>query len=144
MYNELNVYGLYLMTKISPSETKVLLNHLDWNLQRLEEVLKEEKTEYFKGAALQRFGHTYEIALKIISSFAQSKSIFCKSEEQYFEIAVQKGWIKNQPKWTEIIADYQKINQKPKHDIENIYSKLVIYHKAFHYLFAQLKDLIKH
>ena len=51
------------MEEISPSESQVLLTHFDWNLQRLAEVLKQEQNDYFKGAALQRFGHTYDIAI---------------------------------------------------------------------------------
>ncbi len=131
------------MKEISPSEQEVLLNHFDWNLQRLEEIIKQEESDYFKGAALQRFGHTYDTALKIIQSFAQSKSIPCKMGERCLETAIQNGWMKKQPDWTEIAADYHRINQKPQQDIESVYSKLTTYHKAFHYLFAQLKKLVK-
>ena len=132
------------MKEISPSELEVLLTHFNWNLQRLDEVLKQEKSAYFKSAALQRFGHTYNIALKIIRSYAQSKSIPCKKNERCFETAVQNGWMKNQPELKEIAADFQQINQKPQQDIESIYSKLATYHNALHYLFAQLKYLVEH
>mgnify|MGYP001193873863 CR=1 FL=1 len=132
------------MEDISPSEQEVLLTHFDWNLQRLDEVLKKEKSDYFKGAALQRFGHTYDIALKMIRSVAQSKSIPCGMDERCFETAVQNGWMEKQPDWTEIVADYKRINQKPQQDTENVYSKLAAYHKAFHYLFARLKEMVAH
>ena len=56
------------MEEFSPSEQEVLLNHFDWNLQRLEEIIKQGESDYFKGAALQRFGHTYDIALKIMDT----------------------------------------------------------------------------
>ena len=131
------------MREISPSEQEVLLTHFDWNLKRLDEVIKQEESDYFKGAALQRFGHTYEIALKVIRSFAQSKNIPCKMDERCFETAVQNGWMKKQPEWTEIAADYQRVNKKPQQDTENVYSKLAVYHQAFNYLFVQLKDLVK-
>ena len=133
-----------VMKEIPPSELEVLLTHFSWNLQRLDEVLKKEKSDYFKSAALQRFGHTYNIASKIIRSYAQSKSIPCKMDERCFETAVKNGWMKNQPKWKEISADFQQINQKPQQDIERVYSKLSNYHNALHYLFAQLKELIEH
>ena len=131
------------MEEISPSEQEVLLNHFDWNLQRLDEIIKQGESDYFKGAALQRFGHTYDIALKIIHSIAQLKGIPCKRDEKCFETAVQNGWMKNQPDWTEIAADYHGINKKPQQNKENVYSKLVTYHRAFHYLFAQLKELLQ-
>ena len=132
------------MKEISPSELEVLLTHFNWNLQRLDEVLKQEKSAYFKSAALQRFGHTYNIALKIIRSYAQSKGIPCKTNEKCFETAVQNGWMKNQPEWKENVADFQRINQNPQVEIESVYSKLATYHNALHYLFAQLKDLLEH
>ena len=131
------------MNDISPSEQEVLLNHFHWNLQRFDEVIKQEESDYFKGAALQRFGHTYDIALKIIRSFARSKSIPCKMDERCLETAVKNGWMEKQPSWTEIAADYHRINQIPQQDTENVYLRLATYHKAFHYLFAQLKKLIQ-
>ena len=131
------------MKEITPSELKVLLTHFSWNLQRLDEVLKQEKSDYFKSAALQRFGHTYNIALKIIRSYAQSKSIPCTIDKKCFETAVQNGWVKNQPEWKEITTDFQRINKKPQQDIESVYSKLATYHKALHYLFMQLKELVE-
>ena len=131
------------MKEIPSSELEVLLTHFSWNLQRLEEVLKQEKSDYFKSAALQRFGHSYNIALKIIRSYAKSKSIPCKTDEKCFEIAVQNGWMKKQPEWKEIIADFQRINQKPQQDIESVYSKLATYHNSLHHLFAQLKELVE-
>ena len=132
---------LFGMRETSPSEQELLLTHFNWNLERLDEVLQQEESDYFKGAALQRFGHTYDIALKIIRSFSRSKGVFCTMDESCFEIAVQNGWMEKQPDWTDIAADYQRINQKPQQDTENIYSKLVTYHKAFNYLFARLKEL---
>lgn len=132
------------MKKNPPSELKVLLTHFSWNLQRLEEILKQEKSDYFKSAALQRFGHTYNIALKIIRSYSQLKSIPCEMDDRCFETAVQKGWMKKQPEWKEIAADFQRINQKPQQNTESIYSKLATYHNALNYLFAQLKELIEH
>ena len=130
------------MTETSPSESKVLLTHFDWNLQRLAEVLKQEQSDYFKGAALQRFGHTYDIALKIIRSFAALKNSPCQTDEQCFEMATQNGWLEKQPDWNEIAIDYQRINQKPQQDTDYVYSKLIAYHKAFNYLFTQLKQIV--
>ena len=132
------------MKEIPPSELEVLLTHFSWNLQRLDEVLKLEKSDYFKSAALQRFGHTYNIALKIIRSYALSKRIPCKMDERCFETAVQNGWMKNQPEWKEITADFHRINKKPQQDIESVYCKLATYHNALHYLFVKLKELVEH
>ena len=129
------------MTNISPSETQVLLTHFNWNLQRLEEVIKQEQTDYFKGAALQRFCHTYAITIKIIRSFAKCQDLPCQTDEQCFETAVTNGWIEKFFDINELINDYQRITQKSQKDVENIYKKLAFYHKAFSYLFKQLKKV---
>ena len=109
------------MTNISPSEPQVLLTHFNWNLQRLEEVIKQEQTDYFRGAALQRFGHTYDITIKIIQSFAKCQDLTCQTDEQCFEIAVTNGWMEKVFDINEMINDYQNITQKPQQNAENIY-----------------------
>ena len=131
-----------VMTNISPSETQVLLTHFNWNLQRLEEVLKQEQTDYFKGAALQRFGHTYDITIKILRSFAKCQDLPRQTDEQCFETAITNGWMEKNFATNALIKDYKRITQKPKQDVENIYKKLAIYHKAFNYLFEQLKRVV--
>ena len=139
-YTALLING-YLMEEISPSESQVLLTHFDWNLQRLAEVLKQEQNDYFKGAALQRFRHTYDIAIKAIRSISRWKNLSCQTDEQCFETALENGWLEKQLCWTEMIEDYQRINQKPQTDTENVYLKLTAYHKAFSYLFNHLKTI---
>ena len=129
------------MTNISPSESQVLLTHFDWNLQRLNELIKQEQNDYFRGAALQRFGHTYDITIKVLRSFAKCQSLPCQTDEQCFETAITSGWMERVLDIKELIKDYQRINQKPKQNAENIHKKLETYHKAFSYLFKQLKKI---
>ena len=129
------------MEEISPSESQVLLTHFDWNLQRLAEVLKQDQNDYFKGAALQRFRHTYDIAIKTIKSISRWKNLSCQTDEQCFRTALENGWLEKQPPWAEMIEDYKRINQKPQTDTENVYLKLTAYHKAFSYLFPHLKTI---
>ena len=89
-----------------PSESQVLLTHFDWNLQRLNEVIMQEKNDYFMGAALQRFGHTYDITVKVLRSFAKHQGLSCQTDEQCFETAVTNGWMEKICNINEVI-DYQ-------------------------------------
>ena len=129
------------MSQITTSELQVLLTHFNWNLQRLDEVLKQEQSEYFKGAALQRFGHTYDMVLKTLRAFAQWQNQPCQTNEQCFETAVSNGWMQKQPDWKEMTTDYQRINQKPPQDPGTVYEKLPAFHNALSQLFAKLKTL---
>ncbi len=123
------------MSQAPPPQKKVLLTHLDWNLQRLDEVLKQGNTDYFRSAALQRFGHTYTMAIKSIRGFAEQET----SDEQCITLAIQNGWIEDQPQWAEMIADHKRINQKPtEQEAEAIYQKLPGYLQAFKNLYSLL------
>ena len=128
------------MSQTPPPQKKVLLTHLDWNLQRLDEALKQESTDYFKSAALQRFGHAYTMALKSIRGFGEFTEE--ANDEQCIELAVQKGWTQDQPEWQEMIADYQRINQKSnEQETEAVYQKLPRYQQAFKSLYSRLQNL---
>ena len=129
------------MLQKTPSELQVLLTHFDWNLQRLNEVLKQEQSDYFKGAALQRFGHTYDIVLKTLRAFAKGQNLPSQTDEQCFEAAVSSGWIEKKFDWKEMVADYQRINQKPPQDAETVYGKLPTFHNALSQLFVKLKAI---
>jgi len=123
------------MSQAPPPQKKVLLTHLDWNLQRLDEVLKQGNTNYFRSAALQRFGHTYTMAIKSIRGFTEQET----SDEQCITLAIQNGWIEDQPQWAEMIADYKRVNQKPtEQEAEAIYQKLPRYLQAFKNLYSHL------
>jgi hypothetical protein len=124
------------------SQKKVLLTHLDWNLQRLDEALKQESTDYFKGAALQRFGHTYTMAIKSIRGFENLEEGET-NDEHCIELATHSGWAEDQPQWQEMIADYKRIIQKPDKQVtEDVYKKLPQYRQAFKNLYAKLQNLI--
>ncbi|MZG29640.1 MAG: hypothetical protein F3741_02360 [Nitrospinae bacterium] len=123
------------------SHKKVLLTHLDWNLQRLDEALKQESTDYFKSAALQRFGHTYTMAVKCIKGFGELEES-AANEEQCFELAIESGWTENLLQWRQMVEDYQSINKKPQQDTEAIYQKLPGYQKAITNLYSQLQNLL--
>lgn len=86
---------------MNPTSTKIMLTHLDWTIQRLEEILKRENTPYFRSAALQRFGLTYEMALKCINSFNDQKSAY----------PVNDAFEQNK-EWLDLVEAYNKIRQQ--------------------------------
>ena len=132
------------MSQTPSPQKKVLLTHLDWNLQRLDEALKQESTDYFKGAALQRFGHTYTMAIKTIRGFENLQEEAGETnDEQYIEMANQNGWTEDPPQWQEMIADFKRINQKPDmQETDAVYQKLSSYQQAFKNLYSNLLNLI--
>jgi hypothetical protein len=129
---------------ITTSQKKILLTHLNWNLQRLDEVLKQGQTDYFKSAALQRFGHAYIMAIKSIHGFGEPKDeTEVIKEEECIKMATEKDWNLDPLKWHEMITDYQRINQKPNEkQTEAVYQKLPDYLKTLENLYINLKSLL--
>jgi hypothetical protein len=126
---------------MSQQQKKVLLTHLDWNLQRLDEVLRQETTEYFKSAALQRFGHAYTMTMKSIHGFGETSDEI--NDEQCIQLATQNGWTEEPSQWEEMIEDFKSINQNPTEpEAEAIYQKLPGYQQAFKNLYSHLQNLI--
>ena len=102
---------------------QIILPHLSWSLARLKEALEKEDTEYFRGAALQRFRLTYEVALKVIHSFAEQEGNNFLSDESCFQWAEEKQWLKKKPDWILVIQNYNKLKsisgEKSKNNIYN-------------------------
>ena len=106
--------------------------------------MKQESTDYFKGATLQRFGHTYTMAIKCIRGIENPPEKDDETnDERYIEIAIHNGWTEDPTQWLEMIADYKHINQKPdKQETEAVYQKLPRYQQAFKNLYSNLLNLI--
>ena len=73
---------------------QIVLTHFDWSLARLKEAIEKEDTEYYRGAALQRFGLTYDTALKTIRAFAKEQDHTCTGDESCFLWVEEKQWLK--------------------------------------------------
>ena len=121
----------------SQQTPQVILPHLNWSLARLKEVIEKEDTEYYRGAALQRFRLTYEVALKVIRAFAKQEGKVFPTDDTYFQWVEEKQWLKNKSDWTAVIKNYKKVKNLPKEkSTDGIYNELQGY-------YALLYDMIE-
>tara|TARA_B100000686_G_C16656627_1_gene898563 strand:+ start:811 stop:1248 length:438 start_codon:yes stop_codon:yes gene_type:complete len=88
---------------------KVLLDHLDWNVQHLREILKNPKTVYYRDASIQRFGFAFDLAFKCLKIFIEKEEIKCSEIEDYFKVADQCGWLSGSEDWKLIVKDNYSI-----------------------------------
>ena len=98
----------------SENHPEILLTHFEWSLSRFEEMLKQKKTDYFRDATLQRFGFTFDLAVKCLRSFATARNLPCESDQDCFELAVREGWLSEDRPWEKLIDAHLKINPKPQ------------------------------
>ena len=121
----------------SQQTPRVILPHLNWSLARLKEVIEKEDTEYYRGAALQRFRLTYEVALKVIRAFAKQEGKILPTDDACFQWAEEKPWLKKKSDWTTVIKNYKKVKNLPKEkSTDGIYNELQGY-------YALLYDMIE-
>ncbi len=124
----------------SDSSPEIILTHFDWNIQRLDEMLKQEASDYFRSAALQRFGLTGDSALKCLQAFARQEGQSCDSLEECIQFADKAGWVNLNDTWKELISEHEKIAQAGKGDdvALDIFQTLGNYCTAFKGLHANL------
>ena len=106
----------------SQQTPQILLPHLNWSLARLKEVIEKEDTEYYRGAALQRFRLTYEVALKVIRAFAKQEGKVFPTDDACFQWVEEKQWLKKKSDWTAVIKNYKKVKNCTTTKYLTIYS----------------------
>ena len=117
----------------SQQTPQVILPHLNWSLARLKEVIEKEDTEYYRGAALQRFRFTYEVALKVICVFAKQEGKIFPTDDACFQWVEEKQWLKNKSDWTAVIKSYKKVKSLPKEkSTDRIYNELPAHYALLH------------
>ena len=128
----------------SPQSPQIILPHLNWSLARLKEVIEKEDTDYYRGAALQRFSLTYEVALKAIRAFAEQEGKSFSSDESCFQWIEEKKWFKKKSDWVTVIQNYKKVKNLPKEkSTGKAYNKLRDHYALFNYINESLNELSK-
>ena len=98
------------------------------SLQRLDEVLKEEKTPTTRDAAIQRFEFTVELAWKSIQQFLRSQKIICRSPNECLQESFKFGLIEDNPLWLKMIDDRNLTSHTYNEElVDQIYNRLPQY-----------------
>ena len=103
----------------SQRSPEIILPHLNWSLARLKEVIEKEDTDYYRGAALQRFSLTYEVALKAIRAFAEQEGKSFSSDESCFQWIEKKQWLEKKSDWITVVQNYNKIKSISEEKFRN-------------------------
>ena len=117
----------------SKQSPQIILPHLNWSLARLKEAIEKEDTDYYRGAALQRFSLTYEVTLKAIRAFAEQEGKSFSSDESCFQWIEEKQWVKKISDWESVINNYNKIkNSSEEKSTDNTYKQLRNYYSLLY------------
>lgn len=111
---------------------KEIFASFEKSLQRLEEVLKEEKTIINRDAAIKRFEFTFELAWKCLQKFLREEGTVCRSPKECLKEAFKFGLVKDDPRWVEMLEDRNlTVHTYDEKTAEGIYNRLPKYLTIF-------------
>ena len=109
---------------------------------RLEDVLREEKTEFIRDAAIKRFELVFDLAWKTIKAFLKEQGVSCASPMGCFREAYRQGILEYEDFWIEMV----NIRNKTTHTYaaklaEEVYAELPQTLIAFEKLAESLRGI---
>lgn len=114
------------------------------SIQRLEEILKEEKTVANRDSAIKRFEFTVELAWKCLQKFLREQEIICRSPKECLKEAFKFGLIKDDPRWLEMFEDRNlTVHTYNETTAEEVYERLSNYLEIFSLLKEKLNQFQK-
>lgn len=82
-----------------------LLEQFNKALMRLEEALKEEKTDFIRDSVIKRFEIVFDLSWKLIKAFLEKQGAKCVSPRDCFREAYRHNLIDYEEIWMELIDD---------------------------------------
>lgn len=82
---------------------QAILQQFERAVGKLSDVLEQEKNEYIRDSAIQRFEFTFELAWKTLKAFLEEQGITVYSPRDSFKGAFQLGLLDEETTWLEMI-----------------------------------------
>ncbi|MBU6414641.1 HI0074 family nucleotidyltransferase substrate-binding subunit [Patescibacteria group bacterium] len=118
---------------------QALLQEYGEALERFQEVLQQEKTEFIRDSAIKRFEIVFDLAWKTLKAFLETQGIPCVSPKTCFREAHRAGLIEYDEIWMKLVDERNYTAHTYKEAFaENIYQKLPQALAAFQKLRAAL------
>lgn len=94
-------------------------------LNRFEEVLREEKTEFIRDSAIKRFEIVFDLSWKVIKAWMEDRGVTCTSPLGCFKEAYRQGLINYEEIWVEMVKTRNKTAHTYSQKLaEEVYAKL--------------------
>jgi len=112
-------------------------------IERLEEVLKLEKTEIIRDSAIKRFELCFDLAWKSIKELARREGNECYSPRECLKVAFQLKLIEHDERWLQMLDDRNLTVHLYKEELaDKIYQKLPEHLEMLKNLLNNIKEKI--
>jgi len=136
---------LKILTVPRMSKLEAVLHQFQTALSRLDEVLRQEKNEFMRDAAIKRFEFTFDLSWKLIKACLEEISgIKCASPKACIREAYKQSIIEYDDRWLEMTDDRNKTVHLYRVEMaDEIYGKLEACLQLFQGLLGTVKSKIK-
>lgn len=109
-------------------------------VERLEDALQQEKNEYMRDSAIQRFEFTFDLAWKTLKAVLEEEGVICSSPKSCLQAAYRNGLVGYDTIWLEML----KMRNETTHTYnqstaEIVYAELPKYMTVFKELANRLQ-----
>ena len=113
------------------------------SIRSLEKILKQEKNETVRDAAIKRFELTFELSWKSAQAFLKDQGITCRSPKETFKEAFKFGLIKGDEEWIMMLKDRNlSIHTYSEELADDMYSRIGVYLNLFSLLRDSLQEYL--
>ena len=117
------------------------LKELKIALVRLNDALAQSKNEFVRDAAIQRFEFCFELAWKTIQQYSRALGMDVATPRLAFAIALQNGWIDDEPAWVEMLRARNLTVHTYKQELaEEVYGRLHVFADLLRGLIGRLEE----
>ena len=127
------------------SKLESLISDFSKAVERLAEVLRQEKNEFVRDSAIKRFEIVFDLAWKTTKPYLEEKcNVICNSPRTCFREAFHQGLIEYENFWLEITSERNYTAHIYKEQLaEKIYSGLPDVLKRFQKLLEKIKQSLQ-
>jgi nucleotidyltransferase substrate binding protein (TIGR01987 family) len=117
-----------------------LIDQLKNALERFEEVMRQEKNDFIRDSAIQRFEFTFELMWKTLKAYLEDKGVNdLYSPRDVIRTAFRAGIIENDLKWLEMIKTRNMTSHIYNEAMaEDVYASLSCYPPLIKELFGKI------
>jgi len=122
------------------SKVSELLQVFQQAVERLDGALQQEKNEYMRDSAIQRFEFTFDLAWKTMKAVLEEEGVICSSPKSCLQASYRNGLVDYDTIWLEML----KLRNETTHTYnesmaEIVYAELPKYLTVFKDLSSRLQ-----
>lgn len=109
-------------------------------VDRLDDALRQEKNEYVRDSAIQRFEFTFDMAWKTLKAVLETEGVRCASPRGCFREAYKQGLLEYEETWISMIEERNRTAHTYKEQTaEEVYGQLPKFLELFKELAGRLE-----